>query len=65
MSSAEVFERITKFLEENKLTSTLATFRKEFDRESRRTDRFRKVIPAEFSKIKFDRNNTHEVMTVR
>lgn len=66
MSNAEVFERVCRFLEENKLTSTLQAFRKEQERDqARRTERYRKPVPQEISKIKFDKANAQEVSDVR
>ena len=66
MSNAEVFERVCRFLEENKLASTLQVFRKEYEKDpNKRTERFRKPIPAEISKIKFDKTNNAEVSGVR
>lgn len=66
MSNAEVFERVCRFLEENKLASTLQAFRKEHDKDSsKRTERFRKPVPAEISKVKFDKTNSAEVSAVR
>lgn len=66
MSNAEVFERVCRFLEENKLASTLQAFRREYERDpTKRTERFRKPVPAEISKVKFDKTNTTEVSEVR
>jgi hypothetical protein len=65
MSNAEVYERVCRFLEENRLAATLQAFRREFDREARKGERLKKPVPQEFSKIRFDRSSSGEVGVVR
>lgn len=65
MSNAEVYERVCRFLEDNRLASTLQAFRREFERDPRKNERLKKPVPTEFSKIRFDRSSPGEVSGVR